>query len=257
MTADSTSPQRSHRNYSRAIPYASHQRPTIGAARIRLRRSVAAPLSAHRFGEDQYTPAILTNAARSSRVPPWKITGRPLCVKITSRLENSMGTKRAWRTSSPGHFAASVPALAQAALVDGGDRGLHAGHEQQRGEAQAGQHGGQRLERVRRADGGGDRLHAQHRQDHPGQDPVGPGLARQGQGPDIAQQRGAFLGGRRACVHAHAARLAAMALPARLDPLRFRWPAIHWPMSTTASKSTPVSMSRRAHAATLPVAPLA
>src|SRR3546814_9337105 len=41
--------------------------------------------------------------------------------------------------------------------------------------------------------------------------------------------------------HASALR-AARALPARLTALRPKWPEIHWPISTTASRSTPVSM---------------
>lgn len=62
-----------------------------------------------------------------------------------------------------------------------------------------------------------------------------------GLGSMAGSKRSAALRGDGELATAQAARLAAIALPARED-LRFRCAEIHWPVSTTASRSIPVSI---------------
>src|SRR3546814_99009 len=96
-------------------------------------------------------------------------------------------------------------------------------------------------------------------------DPFWPGHAPQRQRPKLAEQLGVlFLAGFLVRKHVYQPALRACnALPALLEGL---WPIrceIHWPISTTASRSIPVSMSsprsmnKTSSVDTLPVAPLA
>src|SRR3546814_386991 len=103
-----------------------------------------------------------------------------------------------------------------------------------------------------------DQFGGDHQQDHPCQDrdPARPGTAPQGQFTQFGEQCSVVLGTGSERDHDFRA---LSALPARLAPLWPRWPDSHWPISTTASRSTPVcrpcplSMYSTSSVATLPV----
>src|SRR5690606_38661185 len=149
----------------------------------------------------------------------------------------------------PGDFALADPRLLYAGLGDARFGYQHvAGEDQQANKADDDAAGDQGTDVL--ADGAGgrlDNLHGDKQQDAPGKelDPFRPGHAFDRQWPQLGKQLIVLFEAGPLRKHAHYAALrAASALPARLDDLRPKWPDIHMPISTTASRSTPVSMPR-------------